>query len=98
MSAVTVRAKLRTAARVTTERHDQAALHMSLSIDGCATGVQATLPYRCVGAGWLAARAAERLRSGLEVTVYCAGFGPDQDGRLRLFGVDHVTQCEGTPA
>jgi hypothetical protein len=98
MSAVTLRATLRTDARVTTEGAQRAALHLVLRVDGCGTGVQATLPYLCVGAGWLAHRSAERLRAGREVTVWCAGFGQDADGRLRLFGVDHVTCCDGVPA
>lgn len=98
MSAITLRATLRNDARVTTEGADRAALHLVLRVDGCDTGVQAALPYHCVGAGWLAQRTAHSLRAGAEVTVWCAGFGQDADGRMRLFGVDHVTHRDGVPA
>lgn len=97
MSAVTVRAAVR-GCHVTTEGADRAALHLTLKVDGCATGVMAALPYQCVGAAWLAQRAAARMTAGRSVTVWCAGFGQDQDGRMRLFGVDHISDCEGVPA
>lgn len=90
MSACTVRARLREDARVVANRYQGAALHLLLKVDGHATGVLATQRYAGLGAAWMAEQDALMYRKGREVTVWCAGFGTDGDGRLRLFGVDHV--------
>ena len=90
MSACTVRAVLRENARAVPSGTDKAALHLLLRIDGHQHGVLATQAYAGVGAGWMAAKDAQRFTRGRQVTVWCAGFGTDGDGRLRLFGVDHV--------
>jgi hypothetical protein len=94
MSAVTVRAAIAAAPRVT--RDGQAAgLHLLLHVDGCRTGVLATQRYAGLGAQQFAERDARRLKPGDRITVHCAGFGADADGRLRLFGVDLV--CHHVP-
>lgn len=90
MSACTVRARLREDAHVVPNRYQGALLHLLLKVDGHATGVLASQRYAGLGAAWMAQQDALLYRKGREVTVWCAGFGADPDGRLRLFGVDHV--------
>ena len=101
MSACTIHATLAEHAHASHHVADSR-LHLVLHIPGCRTGVLATLHYNGLGAQGFAARDALRLRPGDLVTVYCAGFGTDADGRQRLFGVDHMVQhvrdCQGVVA
>ena len=91
MSAITIRATLAEHAHASHHVADSR-LHLVLHIPGCRTGVQATLHYAGLGAQAFAQRDAARMRPGDQLTVYCAGFGADADGRLRLFGLDHIAQ------
>lgn len=90
MSAVTTHAALAEPARVTLQGSQAALLHLVLHVPGCRTGVLASVRYSGLGAPGFAARDARRMRAGDVLTLYCAGFGADADGRLRLFGVDHL--------
>jgi hypothetical protein len=65
-------------------------LHLMLEVQGCTTHVHATRRYGGPGAATFAEGDARRMHPGDLVTVYCAGFGTDGAGRLRLFGVDHL--------
>lgn len=65
-------------------------VHLVLHVEGCRTGVLANVRYEGMAHDVFARADAARLRLGDQLTVYCAGFGPDAGGRMRLFGVDHV--------
>lgn len=89
MSACTIHATVAELPRASHEgRRSQ--VHLVLHVEGCTAGVLANVRYEGLAHDIFARADAARLRLGDQLTVYCAGFGPDAGGRMRLFGVDHV--------
>ena len=91
MSAVTVRATLGADPFVSLAGDGTAHLQLQVRLDGCRTGVLASVRYSCAGAHHIARNDARRMRRGDAITLHAAAFDIDADGRLRLFGVDHFT-------
>jgi hypothetical protein len=90
LSAVTVRATVAELPRASHEARCSH-VHLVLHVDGCESGVLASVRYAGLAHDVFARADAARLRLGDQLTVFCAGFGIDDSGvRMRLFGVDHI--------
>jgi hypothetical protein len=93
MSACTIHATVAELPRASHEAQ-RSHVHLVLHVEGCTRGVVASVLYQGLAHDVFARADAARLRRGDQLTVYCAGFGPDAGGCMRLFGVDHVVLHE----